>query len=204
HNQTGFPLDGAHVGVECVQCHVDQVFAGTPTDCVGCHALDDTHNGQFGTACEQCHAPDSWENASFDHNQTGFPLDGAHVGVECVQCHGNKLQAIPKECVACHAEPQAHLGQFGTECAACHSTTAWKPATLKDHTFPLNHRSREPIACEVCHPTTFTEYTCYGCHEHTPSRIENKHREEGIRNFTNCFECHPTGREEEGGRGEDD
>ncbi|MFQ5408555.1 MAG: hypothetical protein ACE5FI_09075, partial [Anaerolineales bacterium] len=36
HSQTGFPLESAHADVACEQCHVDQVFAGTPTDCVGC------------------------------------------------------------------------------------------------------------------------------------------------------------------------
>jgi hypothetical protein len=33
HNRTRFPLLGAHVAVACNQCHVNNRFAGTPTDC---------------------------------------------------------------------------------------------------------------------------------------------------------------------------
>jgi hypothetical protein len=47
-------------------------------------------------------------------------------------------------------------------------------------------------------------YTCYGCHEHNPSEIEQEHREEGISDFQNCVACHPTGREKEGSGGDDD
>jgi hypothetical protein len=40
-------------------------------------------------------------------------------------------------------------------------------------------------------------YGCYGCHEHEPAEIEHKHLEEGIADFGNCVNCHPTGREDE-------
>ncbi|MGQ9768653.1 MAG: hypothetical protein ACUVSS_15535 [Anaerolineae bacterium] len=52
-------------------------------------------------------------------------------------------------------------------------------------------------------PRPLKAYTCYGCHEHTPAKIESEHLEEGIWNFADCVKCHPTGREGEGnGKGE--
>jgi hypothetical protein len=45
-------------------------------------------------------------------------------------------------------------------------------------------------------------YTCYGCHEHQPARIEKRHR--GMVNITNCVKCHPTGRGNERRRGQVD
>ncbi|MEJ2572223.1 MAG: hypothetical protein P8164_01330, partial [Gammaproteobacteria bacterium] len=37
HFTTGFPLTGAHKGVDCESCHNRGVFKGTPTKCSGCH-----------------------------------------------------------------------------------------------------------------------------------------------------------------------
>ncbi len=207
HDRTNFPLTGKHVNVDCEACHIGGQYTGLDTACVSCHLKDDAHNGQFGTQCEQCHVPDAWDRVTFDHNQTNFPLDGAHVNVPCKSCHvGGQYAGTPTECVACHPEPDVHKGQFGTACAECHTTTAWKPAYLPEHTFPLDHGSRTILACDVCHDQgTFETYTCYNCHEHTPDKIRREHLEEGITDFQDCVRCHPTGREEEGefGEGED-
>ncbi len=196
HNLSAFKLEGEHANVKCESCHLNNVFKGTPTDCYSCHQKDDEHNGQFGTQCEACHTPNDWEGVSFDHSQSNFPLTGAHVTVGCESCHvNNTFVGTQSACVACHAEPTEHLGQFGTDCVACHSTNAWSPATLKDHSFPLNHGEGGTVSCVTCHPANYTTYTCYGCHEHTESRIISKHREEGISDFQNCVECHADGRE---------
>ncbi len=207
HSKTNFPLTGAHAGLECEACHVGGEFTGLETACVSCHLKDDAHAGRFGTQCEQCHVAEAWDRVTFDHSKTNFPLTGAHVDVACESCHvGGRYAGTPTECAACHPEPDVHKGQFGTACAECHTTKAWKPATFKDHTFPLDHGSRTVLACDVCHDKgTFKTYTCYNCHEHTPAKIERKHLEEGIRDFQDCVRCHPTGREKEGeGRGGED
>lgn len=210
HNTLAFPLEGQHARVACRQCHAGArslaAFRQTPQACYACHRENDVHAGAMGTQCEICHNPTSWETLTVDHNRTAFPLTGAHVSVSCEKCHvNNRFKGTPTACAACHPEPDVHRGMFGTECAMCHTTSAWRPATFNgEHTFPLNHggaRSR----CALCHPNTLTEYTCYGCHEHNPTKIRREHLEEGIRNFENCVECHPTGREHERGRegGED-
>ena len=206
HAATRFALNGKHVEVKCRDCHPQtRTMAGfrdAPQTCFECHQQDDEHDGRFGIDCAQCHTTDGWEGATFDHNLAAFQLTGAHINVLCEQCHANGVfKGTPQTCVACHAEPDAHRGQFGTDCAACHSTETWEGATF-DHTFPLDHGEEGLIACETCHThrPDYVSYTCYGCHEHQPDEIENKHREEGINDFADCAQCHATGRKEEGER----
>jgi hypothetical protein len=47
----------------------------------------------------------------------------------------------------------------------------------------------------------YTRYTCYGCHEHSRSKIREEHLEEGIYQYENCVECHRSGDAEEGREG---
>ena len=61
---THFALEGAHGKLECASCHVkpaDEVKL--PTDCGGCHARDDAHDGGFGKDCSRCHTSISWRGA---------------------------------------------------------------------------------------------------------------------------------------------
>jgi hypothetical protein len=205
HNNFAFKLTGKHGGVACVKCHVDARtlgdFAEAPQDCYSCHRQDDEHNGQFGMDCAACHNPSDWENATFDHSRSNFPLTGAHVNVTCERCHtGGQFKGLSAACAACHTEPAFHAGLFGTDCAACHSTAAWAPAQFNGpHTFPLNHGGG--ATCATCHPSGFTTYTCYGCHEHNETKVRSEHLEEGISNFQDCMRCHPTGQGHEGGEG---
>ncbi len=205
HQATGFALQGAHNTVACSSCH-EQVttwadFQKVGTTCFACHQQDDPHAGTFGQRCETCHQPTTWKEAIFAHEETGFPLVGGHDGLQCQACHGEGdfTQPLAAACASCHAEPSYHAGLFSGPCENCHTNGTWRPANYDAaaHTFPLRHGNRTPNACQVCHPATLTDYTCYGCHEHTPSGIAREHREEGIVAFENCVRCHPTGREDE-------
>ncbi|MBI3172926.1 MAG: hypothetical protein HYZ25_04350 [Chloroflexi bacterium] len=201
HAGFSFKTEGGHAGVACAKCHTDARsladFPKAPTDCYSCHRVDDEHGGQFGTDCAACHNPSRWDDATFDHSRSNFPLTGAHVNVKCEQCHTNgQFKGLASTCVSCHAEPTQHMGQFGTDCAACHSTNAWKPASFNGkHTFPLNHGESGQVSCTTCHPVSYNAYTCYGCHEHNEAEIASKHREEGISDFQDCVRCHADGRE---------
>ncbi len=170
HSQTAFPLEGKHARVACEKCHVNKVFAGTPTACVDCHAKDDAHNGQFGTDCAACHTPLAWDQATFDHNKTNFPLTGKHAQVACEQCHvNNTFKGLSATCVSCHEDPVFHRGAFGTDCASCHSTNAWQPAKYRgshpriadEGGVGINHGH---TTCRTCHPNTVYDYTCLACH----------------------------------------
>ena len=206
HSKSAFPLTGKHAQVDCVQCHVNNVYKGTPQTCIDCHEKDDQHKGQFGADCGACHKTDTWQGATFDHSKSAFPLTGKHAQVDCVQCHVNNVyKGTPQTCVGCHQDPAYHLAVFGTACADCHTADAWRPARYNGpHTFPYNHGESGSSSCNTCHPAQVKAYTCYGCHEHTETQIADKHREEGIADLANCMKCHSTGQKEEGGGGEKD
>ena len=99
----------------------------------------------------------------------------------------------PHECRACHEEPAVHADRFGLNCARCHGLEAWKPALLIRHTFLLDHGGQGKVTCQTCHTTTYSEHTCYGCHDHTPEQMETVHAELDIFEIDNCVQCHPTG-----------
>lgn len=207
HNQQAFPLQGKHAEVACGDCHsgARQIadLRSAPQDCFTCHAQDDPHKGQFGRDCGACHHAGDWADATFDHSLAAFPLRGAHTRVSCEECHPDRrFTGTPSTCAACHVEPAYHQGLFSQECADCHSEAAWSPARFVGaHTFPLDHGESGALSCQTCHPDSLLAYTCYGCHEHEPTKIARKHQEEGIRDFQDCTRCHPSGRKEEKGRG---
>jgi hypothetical protein len=216
HVDTAFRLDNHArtydgTGLTCVMCHI-QAGAGdfslTMQTCVDCHTAHDAafmtqHLQDFGPNCTTCH--DGTGNmTNFDHSQV-FALEGKHATLECSACHTEqKFRGTPQECSACHQEPQIHAGVFGLNCAACHTSTAWAPALLTRHTFPLDHGERGEIACATCHTATYSTYTCYGCHEHDPAETQSQHAEKGIvgDQLVNCATCHSNGRgtEQEGER----
>ena len=37
---TSFPLLGRHLAIACADCHKNNVYTGTPRECVGCHLQD--------------------------------------------------------------------------------------------------------------------------------------------------------------------
>jgi len=212
HSRLVFPLTGKHTDATCSGCHLNSRtiadLQAAPRGCVACHAQDDAHEGQFGQDCTACHNTNDWREATFDHGQTAFPLTGRHEGVDCVECHVDRVfQSTPSDCAACHVEPAFHLAAFGAAaCSDCHTTSAWQPARFDwPHTFPLNHGDSGVVACQTCHPVQVQDYTCYGCHEHQPDEIAEDHLDEGISDFQDCVSCHPTGQEDEAeGRGGDD
>ena len=199
HSKTAFPLVGKHSTLECKDCHQDLLFTNTSSSCYACHARDDAHNGQFGQDCGACHSPAGWLPANFDHSKSGFPLTGAHARLSCRACHANsRFAGTPAACSACHAEPAYHRGSFGLNCASCHSTSSWIPASFNgSHTFPLNHGGAG--SCRTCHPDSLNSYTCFNCHDQ--GEMQSKHQEHGITDIGNCVSCHPTGQKEDGGGG---
>ncbi len=187
HSQTGFKLIGSHKSVACTSCHVNDMYKGTPSNCFACHASDDAHTGQFGNDCGSCHNPSNWKDVNFDHSRTGFPLAGAHTGVQCTACHKNGVyKGTSRECVACHSTNDAHNGQFGTVCSTCHNTTNWKNATF-DHSktgFPLMG-SHSNVSCKSCHSNNVfkgTPTNCFACHAG-----RDKHNGQF---GTDCGSCH--------------
>ena len=105
--------------------------------------------------------------------------------------HGLLRAATRDRCDACHTAPGDTLHRrIAGQCAQCHSTNAWKPATFEhDKLFLLDQDHN--VACATCHTANdYRQYTCYGCHEHTPANVRAEHIEEGISNFEDCVKCH--------------
>ena len=104
HDKLGFPvpfpLTGAHKAVACTQCHVNNVFKGTPTDCASCHPEPASHAGQFGVACAQCHTTSNW-NATFNHPNACGRVDCLnHRRATCADCH--PVNYTTATCTKCH------------------------------------------------------------------------------------------------------
>ncbi len=222
HDNTDYPLTGAHIQVNCTECHIDGQFAGTPSECFFCHEddfeeVDDPNHveAQFDHDCITCHSTEAWSPADFDHDNTDYPLTGAHIQVNCAECHIDGQYAdIASECFDCHEEDynnaryegSTHRGAgFSHDCEACHTTNNWDNANF-DHDadyFPIfggNHRG-EWDSCSDCHTddNDYTVFTCIDCHEHN-QRDEDRHHDE-VRNYRYesdaCYECHPDGREDD-------
>jgi nitrate/TMAO reductase-like tetraheme cytochrome c subunit len=125
HEQTSFPLTGAHRAVACIDCHkppdletkmVHADFRSTPQQCEDCHA--NIHGPQFAkaggvTSCGECHSTARWKPSLFDHDRsTHFALQGLHRNVRCADCHkltklveGKRIlfyKPTPTDCKACH------------------------------------------------------------------------------------------------------
>jgi len=206
HQQVGFSLS-YHVKLPngapfvCADCHDAPGYGFEPARCSTCHReLDagymELHIAGYGSVCFSCHKGDEIL-AGFDH-QVFFSLQGAHAALSCKACHAERsLHELSAGCVACHPEPEIHSGRFGTDCAVCHTALAWVPASLRYHTFPLDHGSSGDVACQVCHPDDYLNYTCAGCHEHEPEQTERLHREKGLQEIADCARCHSRGEVDE-------
>ena len=214
HSTTSFPLTGAHTTVACATCHTDN-YAGTlPTTCYGCHTQDYNNtatigggvpnhvSGGYPTDCTMCHTTATWLNATFNHNNTPFPLTGAHVSVPCASCHiGGVYAGTPTDCYSCHkadyagtTNPNHAAAGFPTTCATCHTTTSWAGATFNHTWFPTNHGNANGV-CSTCHtnPNDYSVFQCTNCH--TAAQTNPKHSGVSgyVYNSVNCYQCHKNG-----------
>ncbi|MCP5063688.1 MAG: hypothetical protein GY936_14670, partial [Ignavibacteriae bacterium] len=142
HSSTGFELLSGHNLPQCSSCHNGNTSDAT-SDCYSCHSAEYTtapehvsHN--YPKECQQCHNTTNWEDATFDHAATLFPLTGAHVSVDCSTCHSNGYTGTSTECFVCHEtsytsslDPNHSSSGVSTKCEDCHSTTAWQPSSFE-------------------------------------------------------------------------
>ncbi|MDZ7266835.1 MAG: hypothetical protein ONB48_06375 [candidate division KSB1 bacterium] len=174
HDLTDFPLRGRHQSVACERCHTGGNFKKKIAHafCRDCH--QDAHAGQFARrpdrgGCESCHTVAGFTPSQFTlarHQQTAFPLAGAHLATPCGLCHvrqtagalaGKLLFVFPEQrCPACHED--VHGGQFAPRvasggCESCHRNESWRQTTF-DHAsarFALTG-AHQRVACNDCHP----------------------------------------------------
>src|SRR6266567_2766446 len=203
-----YPLTGKHAAVTCAQCHANNSYNSTPSDCYSCHkqSFSGTTRPQhvssgFPTDCSMCHTTGGWTPSSFKH--TTFPLTGAHGTAACSSCHtDNNYKTTPTDCYSCHKDkytattnPNHVNAGFPTTCATCHTTTSWTGAAF-DHSktaFPLTG-AHATVACASCHVNNVfagTPTDCYSCHKANYSSTTNpNHITAGFP--TTCVACHNT------------
>ncbi len=203
HDNTDFKLSGQHKGIDCKSCHQVLTFKDGRRNCQDCHT--DIHNQSLGKDCSKCHTPKSWiiENITAMHQQTRFPLLGAHKTVSCTSCHKSSsnyiFEPLGVECVNCHqinfqnaTNPNHVTGKYSTDCLQCHNVNSlsWHTGLVNHDFFPLT--GGHAVGCNLCH--TNGQYgkistECNSCHnkQFTTSQLP-KHSEAGIP--TKCETCH--------------
>jgi hypothetical protein len=196
------PLSSSHAAFDnpnrCNDCHVDDSKALSAEKCLDCHDHNDLRariaakqgfhasNLVKGKKCEVCHIEHKgrgfdimgWKylpggQKAFDHELTGWRLNGKHSTTDCDGCHKGKnkqglktFMGTDKLCGACHLKEQPHKFEAtekrNLECERCHGESVWKPAKPADQQ-KFNHNDRRDalmpllgshrdVACAKCHP----------------------------------------------------
>ncbi len=211
-NHDFFPLKLGHLNVACNQCHINNNFTNTPTDCYSCHktnylaANNPVHSGGcFSTNCTQCHNTNpGWAPLTFQHNSY-FALTLGHANVACNKCHTNNNCTIPTDCYSCHkpnydatTNPKHISACYSTNCIQCHTTNpGWAPSTFNHNSyFPISSGTHSGFACNQCHTNPADcSFSCIACHTHNQAQMNSSHSSVSGYSWTSsaCYSCHPTG-----------
>lgn len=193
HQRSRFALTGAHESVTCTACHLkgsEWAFRQIGIGCIDCH--EDIHSGSISGEyysardCKVCHMTDAWSSIEFNHEVTGFALEGGHAEANCRACHfstekghsGQQFSELTDNCINCHTD--IHVGQFGhtraDDCLRCHGFQDWRASKFDhDHTnFKLDGQHID-VACTGCHMEVSRDnrryiqykiesYRCEDCH----------------------------------------
>ena len=209
HDRTNFPLVGKHRTTSCNECHLDGVFEGTPRTCEVCHwerRKDDRYELRLGSHCGHCHEPFTWKHVApnkWNHETaSGYPLEGVHRTLDCVECHGEReFIGSSVDCFGCHetdyreSDNPDHLAAgFSAECQLCHfNNSRWEDALFSHDIFLLNGRHRV-ADCLDCHGSgryAGLPSDCVFCHQGDyDATIDPNHRDLGYP--TACELCHGT------------
>ncbi len=201
HKQTGYVLEGKHVGLTCNKCHsaehiapagralikvkdLNQTFLGISESCAGCHK--DPHQGRLGANCQQCHNSTDWKSVAtikqFDHSRTRYPLTGMHAQVTCQKCHSAGADGQPRyagipfgQCADCHAD--IHHGSFRQTCQSCHTTAGWKKISTIGLNQNFDHsKTKYPLLGK------HAQVECVQCHAQGDFKKAVA--------FAKCMDCH--------------
>lgn len=196
-----FPLEGGHADLDCLTCHTDGQFRGTPRECVACHSGDEPAS-HFPGDCASCHSPASWTAVTFDHAVAGATncqschnqdKPANHFSGQCSACHNtiswsqatfNHQAAGATDCQNCHSKDKP-ANHFAGQCSACHNTSNWSQATF-------NHAAVGATDCQNCHskdkPSNHFAGQCSACHNTSKwSQATFNHAAVGA---TDCQSCH--------------
>ncbi|HMK39756.1 MAG TPA: cytochrome C, partial [Bacteroidota bacterium] len=205
-------LSSPHASLEgmgnCTRCH-DLGKEVANAKCLECHTELRTrvnagkgfHAGLTAKQCAECHSEHHGRNFTlirfdrtrFNHDGTGFALEGKHRPLECARCHAQEhitakdvranrallgsgtFMGLPADCNGCHAD--RHRGQLALECRTCHTTEGWKPAARFVHDRAKYRLTGKHVLVE-----------CARCHKPLPDDVHTV-KYSGIA-FDRCSSCH--------------
>lgn len=186
---------------DCFACHTP--FLGSrPAKCIACHKVAEIgikttkglsiagekknvafHQELIEDNCVACHSDHKGVQAFRPIGEFSHHLVRIEVQERCNGCHRNPSDAL-------HQKTKGSCGQ-------CHTIERWMPATF-NHDEYFRFDKHHTTECRTCHvDDDYGSYTCYGCHEHSRSKIREEHVEEGIYDYEICVECHRSGDEDE-------
>lgn len=203
-------LTKSHMDLEgmsnCTLCH-DLGEKVSNTKCLDCHkevkSLINKRKGFHASSdvinqdCFKCHSDHHgrkfdmirFDEENFDHDLTGYVLEGKHETIDCNKCHKpdyienndlkkrqNTFLGLNNECLSCHDD--FHQNTLSNDCMKCHNMDAFEPASKFDHeetSYPLKGKHIN-VDCVECHKVTnrngveFQEFSdipftdCKSCH----------------------------------------
>ena len=188
----------------CLSCH--QPFGGATSDrCMSCHKPDDIgirsvagnpipadsgkapfHRALAGKSCTGCHSDHRGTKAAlalktFRHED--LPPDFSN---RCIDCHRNR-------------KPADNIHRtLSSNCAACHGTKQWKPATFDHRRFAASsgrqciscHRTEKPNDNLHLNAATASCGACHGTKQWKPATFD--HRRFAASSGKQCISCHRT------------
>lgn len=220
-------LTEAHMELEgmrnCTLCH-DLGDKVTNNKCLDCHkeikSLLNENKGYHANEtvskkeCAECHGEHfgrkfdmvRLDELNFDHELTGYKLEGSHEVVDCRKCHvpdniadknikklENTFLGLDEKCLSCHDDYHQET-LSSNDCVLCHGMESFAPASKFDHNeseFKLAGQ-HELLECAECHEKSqkngqdFQAFNlndfndCKSCHEDPHNnQIPGK-----------CMQCH--------------
>jgi hypothetical protein len=208
------PLAEPHAELEglrsCTDCHELGTRGIAADRCLACHealrsrveAGQGYHATVSAEACADCHQDHLGrdldllriDEASFPHEDTGYPLVLSHAEVSCRDCHSSGHVVAPDvrrlksergaldrtflglapDCASCHAVESPHEDELADRtCSECHDEGEWLEAPVFDH-------SRARFALDGLH----LDVACAECHDSGP---DARYRPLP---FVSCADCH--------------
>lgn len=200
----------AHSNLEgsknCTKCH-DLGNKVTNNKCLACHTeiknLVNQNKGYHsnsavkGKTCISCHSDHHgvsfdalrFDPKSFDHNKTGYKLEGKHYSVDCKKCHNSsnikdaKIKkrsdtylGLTDKCLSCHTD--YHQNTLSSSCMNCHNMDGFEKAPNFNHA-----KTKYPLK------GAHANVDCIKCHEKSTRNNKPFQVFKGIKS-SSCTDCH--------------
>jgi hypothetical protein len=157
HARIGWVMDGAHLELDCAECHVhartvvlpegEPRFLGLDQGCATCH--EDPHEGRMAIECASCHGQSKWDGwASLGHERF-LPLVGGHAEVACLDCHAEGERDSLERLGMAAERPK------GRACTDCHESPHFEPFVVA---IAERSASERDATCVVCHAAGHTSF----------------------------------------------